>query len=110
MKLQFKIQLYFAIGLLVFLLALINVACSARANTLPAQEYEFSDAVSDTTSVPVKKDDPIVADLPMPNGQDPLPVYQGSRGGLYCKRISGKTGNPYRMYLTDKQKLIMIPR
>jgi len=32
-----------------------------------------------------------------------LPVYRGSRGGLFCFRVSGKTGLPYKQYLKPEQ-------
>lgn len=35
---------------------------------------------------------------------DRLPVYQGSKGGLYVERVSKRTGKPYRQYLNNKQK------
>lgn len=35
---------------------------------------------------------------------DRLPVYQGSKGGLYVERVSKRTGKPYRQYLNRKQK------
>ena len=39
-----------------------------------------------------------------------LPVMQGSKGGLYVDRVSKKTGEPYRMYLDEKQKAKLIKR
>lgn len=38
-----------------------------------------------------------------PSG-DTLPVFQGSKGGLFVERVRKKTGKTYRQYLNDKQK------
>lgn len=35
---------------------------------------------------------------------DRLPVYQGSKGGMYVERVSKRTGKPYRQYLNKRQQ------
>jgi len=37
-------------------------------------------------------------------GENAYNVHQGSSGGQYYWRVSGKTGNPYKSYLNAEQK------
>lgn len=52
--------------------------------------------------VKVETRDTIIGDIMI--SETLYKVHKGSRGGLYIWRKSGKTGQMYKGYLTDKQK------
>lgn len=89
MKAQFKVQL-----VLIILFMLVSLVSYSR----PVLGREW---VTDT--IP-KRIDLKVGEIKV--NTLIFTVYQGSKGGYYYNKVSGKTGLPYKHYLTDKEKAL----